>query len=155
MIDVLVTSFDPKNVVELGPLRVLPTSAGVHLAVESEIGGKSASSAYGVMKNVVEDYLKLLIVQAEHRVMIFTSLPYAGENEHVLNRVEVLRDLYSRASGVTTGMLLFHLAGSQPHSTQVQVSVATGTIRGFVISPDGCVAEELVAEELPIEGSLT
>lgn len=95
------------------------------------------------MKNVVEDYLKLLVVRAKYRVMIFTSLPYANEVDHVENRVEMLRDLYSRAADLDSGVLLIHLNGSQPRSTQVQVSLASGSMRGFVVPSDGLVVEEL------------
>ena len=143
MADVLVTSFDPKNLIQPGSLAIVPESIGVHLAVESELGGKSASSAYGVMKNVVEDYVKLLVLQAEFRVMIFTSLPYRHEQDHLRNRVDTLRQLYLRTPGAASGVLLIHLQGAQVRSTQVQASTAPHHIRGFVISDDGTAVHEL------------
>jgi len=137
MADVLVTSFNPKNIIQQNTLSLLPEHINIYLAVESELGGKGGSSAYGVMKNVVEDYVKILILKAEFRVMVFTSLPYIGESDHVRNRVEVLRQLYKRASGLTSGVLLIHLNGTQPRSTQVQASIADHDIQGFLISADG------------------
>lgn len=141
--DVLVTTFNPKTAVSVGTLKPTIESVSVYLAVESELGGVGASSAYGVMKNTVEDFLKLLVVRAEYLVMVFTSLPYAREQHHVENRVEVLRDLYSRAGSPSSGVLLIHLHGTQPRSTQVQASLAPMDIRGFVISMDGQTVEEL------------
>lgn len=141
--DVLVTTFNPKAVVEKRTLEVIPSEICVVLAVESELGGVGASSAYGVMKNVVEDYLKILVVRCQYRVMIFTSLPYAGEFEHVHKRVEVLRSLYQRTPGLSSGVLLVHLNGSQPVSTQVQAFVNAQSIRGFEVSSDGLSVQEI------------
>lgn len=141
--DILVTDFDPKVVLEKRTFEMENQSFGVYLAAESELGGTGASSAYGVMKNVVEDYLKLLMIHCRYRVMIFTSLPYSDEDNHLGNRVETLRELYIRTSGVRSGMLLIHLASTQPRSTQVQVSVTESSLRAFIVSEDGRTAHEI------------
>lgn len=141
--DVLVTNFDPKAVVQRDTLKINASTVSVLLAVESELGGVGASSAYGVMKNVVEDYLKLLVVRCQYRAMIFTSLPYVWEEDHVLSRVEVLRSLYQRTPGLRSGVLLVHLKGSQPKSSQVQALVNAESIRGFEVSADGSTAQEI------------
>lgn len=141
--DILVTDFLPKFAVKKRTFEMMNQSFGVYLAAESELGGTGASSAFGVMKNVVEDYLKLLMIHCRYRVMIFTSLPYANELNHVDNRVETLRELYVRTSGVRSGMLLVHLAGTQPRSTQVQVSVTASSFRGFIVSEDGSTVQEI------------
>lgn len=141
--DVLVTSFNPKSVVQKGTLQLLPTNIDVFLAAESELGGEGASSPYGVMKNVVEDYLKLLVVRCQYRVMVFTSLPFSGEIDHVQKRVETLRELYVRSSSITSGVLLVHLSGSQPVSSQVRASVNATSIRGFEVSIDGSSVNEV------------
>lgn len=141
MVDVLVTTFRPKEVFSRDKNfdLVVPAFRAI-LAVESEIGGNSASSAGPLMRNVVEDYLKLLLIRSKYRVMIFTSLPYAWEcdDDHVLNRARTMRDIYSRAEGITGGALLIHLAGASNRGTsgQVKVTISPGTIRGFVISGD-------------------
>lgn len=95
------------------------------------------------MKNVAEDYLKLLVVRCQYRAMIFTSLPYSGEQDHVLNRVEVLRSLYQRTPGLNSGVLLIHLKGSQPNSTQVRALVNAESIRGFEVAADGLSVQEI------------
>ncbi len=141
--DILVTDFDPKAVLEKRTFEMANQSFGVYLAAESELGGSGASSAYGVMKNVVEDYLKLLMIHCKYRVMIFTSLPYLDEKNHVCNRVETLRELYFRTSGTRSGMLLIHLASTQPRSTQVQVSIADSSVRAFIVSEDGSTVHEI------------
>lgn len=143
MVDVLVTSFAPKELFEKKSLALRPAALDVHLAVESELGGVSASSAFGVMRNAAEDFLKLLLVNAKRRMMIMTSLAYAKETEHVRARVELLRDMYSRSGGLSSGVLVLHLEGSQPRSTQVQAMVTPSAIRGFVVSDDGHAVSEL------------
>jgi len=143
LLDVMVTTFDPKAIVQTSTLNVSPAAFSVLIGVESELGGVGASSAYGVMKNVVEDYLKLFLVNALHRVMVFTSLPYTKEEDHVESRVETLRVIYQRTTGASGGALLIHLAGHQPKSTQVQAQVSATSIRGFIISSDGKSVAEL------------
>ncbi|MDP1904997.1 MAG: hypothetical protein Q8M09_12235 [Pseudomonadota bacterium] len=143
LIDVMITTFHPKTIIQTRTLRLTGDSFSIYIAVESELGGVGASSAYGVMKNVVEDYLKLLMVRAKYRVMVFTSLPYANEDNHIDARVETLRDLYACSPGITDGVLLLHLAGNQPKSTQVQAQVNADAIRGFIITSDGKSAVEI------------
>ncbi|MDN7874623.1 hypothetical protein [Burkholderia aenigmatica] len=145
--DVLVTTFRPKEVIsrdknmtcEINEFRSV-------LAVESEIGGVGASSAWPLMRNVVEDYLKLLFIRCKYRVMIFTSLPYVVESgDYIKNRANTMREIYSRTDGVTGGALLIHLAGANNRGTsaQVKVTILPGTIRGFVISEDGRTIDEI------------
>ncbi|MGE8452951.1 MAG: hypothetical protein ACN6OP_20495 [Pseudomonadales bacterium] len=144
--DVLVTTFDPKKVVtpasagkEASTRLHIPSSPmRVFLAVESELGGVSASSALGVMRNVVEDYLKLMLIRTKYRVMVFTSLPYRNELHHVESRVNQLRELYHQAGCNDSGVLLIHLLGApRTSSSQVQTSIRRTSIRGFLISGNG------------------
>ncbi|MCV2351992.1 hypothetical protein [Paucibacter sp. Y2R2-4] len=143
LLDIMVAAFDPKSIIEKNTLNVSSAEFSVFVGVESELGGVGASSPYGVMKNVVEDYLKLLLVNVRHRVMVFTSLPYQGEDNHVESRVETLRLIYERTAVASGGVLLIHLVGSQPRSTQVQAQVSAASIRGFIISQDGKSVVEL------------
>ena len=64
LLDVMVTSFTPLNILDnTGNTIVVPDTPIInYIAVESELGGTGGSSAYGVQKNVVEDYVKLLLV---------------------------------------------------------------------------------------------
>jgi hypothetical protein len=156
MVDVLVTNFNPTALVQRVSLAqegslaqnfslaLVPTSLEVHLAVESELGGKSASSPLGVMRNVMEDFLKLLLISAKHRVMIMTSLPYSGEQQHVEARVEILRRLYALFPTVDSGALIVHFAGGQPNSSQVQVTLNDASISGFLLSRDGTTYRKLM-----------
>ncbi|RUR67519.1 hypothetical protein EJP67_10680 [Variovorax guangxiensis] len=144
MVDVLVTSFNPKQIFQQKTLDLVPETFRTHLAVESELGGTGASSPYGVMKNVGEDFVKLLLVRADRRVMIMTSLPYAHEaEEHVERRVESLRQLYGHFPTLSSGVLVVHIEGGQPKSTQVQVKIGESTIRGFLIPENGKSVHEL------------
>ncbi|WP_223538066.1 hypothetical protein [Pseudomonas sp. GL-B-16] len=144
--DILVTSFDPKKIVQPRTLSMVSPALSVHLAAESELGGVGASSAYGVMKNVVEDYIKLLLIRCSYRVMIFTSLPYADEIDHVQNRIETLRNLYASTPKLDSGMLLVHLTGTQPKSSQVQAIITEDSVRGFIISECGNLTQEVAVQ---------
>lgn len=137
LLDVMVTNFMPLNVIESNrsSMNVLSQSLNAFIALESELGGTGGSSAYGVHKNVVEDYIKLLLIRAKYKIMVFTSLPFSGEENHLSNRVEMLRKIYIKAGGHEQGVLLVHLVGTQPRSTQVQASVEE--ITGFYISSNG------------------
>jgi hypothetical protein len=59
------------------------------------------------------------------------------EVNHVERRVDTLRELYKRASGLNSGALLVHIEGRQVSSTQVKTVVTPGSLRGFVISANG------------------
>jgi hypothetical protein len=143
MVDVLVTSFTPKSLIEKGTLALSPNRFDVHLAVESELGGVSASGPYGVMKNAAEDFLKLLLINARRRVMIMTSLAFRKESEHVDARVETLRKMYAAFPNACSGVLIVHLAGSRPRSTQVQTATHLDAIRAFVVEENGMSVSEL------------
>lgn len=145
--DVMVTTFRPKDVISRDKnLTCEAREFRAVLAVESELGGVGASSPWPLMRNVIEDYLKLLFIRCKYRVMIFTSLPYVVESgDYVKSRANTMREIYSLTDGVTGGALLIHLAGANNRGTsaQVKVTILPGTIRGFVISEDGSTIDEI------------
>jgi hypothetical protein len=99
------------------------------------------------MNNVIEDYFKLIFVNADYRVLFFTSLPYANEPDHILRRAETLRQLYSVGPMNSKGICLVHLLGAQPRPGQVRVAISMDNIRGFIISDDGSACSEILANE--------
>ena len=137
LLDIMVTSFTPLKIIDNNEstLSITNDPIEVYIAVESELGGTGGSSAYGVHKNVVEDYLKLLLINSKYKIMVFTSLPYTNEEDHVEKRIDNLKDLYLKVCRNKQGILLIHLPGSQPNSNQVQASVHE--ITGYIISGDG------------------
>lgn len=138
LLDVLVTDFIPTEILKKDKqLTVREDPLSVFIAVESELGGSGGSSAYGIMKNAVEDFTKLMIVKSKYKIFFFTSLPYQSETDHIIKRVARLADLCVKIGHTPEGVLVIHFEGSQPSSTQVQATVSTSTIRGFFISPDG------------------
>ncbi|WP_456276583.1 hypothetical protein [Bacillus sp. AK128] len=145
--DVHITSFSPLEVVEKKSQRsnnkeILAIKPGTtiksYLAVESELGGSGASSAYGIMQNVVEDFCKLLLINSDYKMLVFTSLKYSeeDENEYIKNRVKTLKDIYVKSSPRENekGLLLVHIKGTRAKSTQVQVEVSDKNISGFLIN---------------------
>ncbi len=135
--DIFVSNFDPLDIVQQKSFGLSHERLEIYIAVESEIGGTGASSAYGVMKNVVEDFMKLASINASYKVMVFTSLPYANEKDHISARVNTLRDVYSRSPCNDAEVLLIHLLGSQPNSNQVKATISDDSIAGFCISKNG------------------
>ena len=136
LLDVMVTSFKPVNIIEPNgnSLNIIPNSIENYIAVESELGGSGGSSADRVHKNVVYDYVKLLLVNAKYKIMIFTSLPYDKEKHHIANRVKNLRDIYLKVCPNDQGVLLIHLLGKQQPG---QVQVCVSELSGYIISGDG------------------
>lgn len=143
--DVLVTNFNPKEIISKNALDAPIINRFVYLAVESELGGTGGSSPYGVMKNVIEDFLKLLIINSHYRVLVFTSLPYKSEFEvdHVSARINTLRSIYDATMNKHSGMLLIHLAGTQPRSTQVQAVAGPESLRGFIFGLEAGSVNEI------------
>jgi len=143
LVDILVAAFNPRNLVncdEKGSISLQETEPQVLLAVESELGGSGGSSPCGIMKNVVEDFMKLLLVTSHYKVLFFTSLPYVQEQNQVENRVKILHSLFCKAQPVTNGLLLVHLNGTRPEAGAGQVKVTienNNDVRGFYISETG------------------
>ena len=139
LLDVMVTSFKPVNIIEPNgnSLNIIPNPIENYIAVESELGGSSGSSISFVHKNVVYDYVKLLLVNAKYKIMIFTSLPYAKENNHVANRVKNLRDIYLKVCPNDQGVLLIHLPGKKSRNKSKQVQAHIHGLSGYIISGDG------------------
>lgn len=141
LVDILVTNFDPLEVINSSNKTLelqMKEPFKLYLAIESELGGPGGSAANGVHKNVVEDYIKLLAIQANFKVLIFTSLAYGNEKDHVAKRVENLFEIYSKFKPSENGILLIHLPGDQSirkeiTSNQVQVAI-TDAITGYIIS---------------------
>ena len=62
--DLLITSFKPKDLFQQDKkFTIVPEEIKAYLAVESELGGVSASWAGGLMKNVSEDFCKLGVTE--------------------------------------------------------------------------------------------
>lgn len=141
--DVFISDFDPKTIVERNTLDIIQNSFEVYMAVESELGGSGGSSPYGIMKNVIEDFIKLLSITSQHKVMVFTSLPYSGEKNHITNRANTLKGIYSRFQPNEAEILLVHLLGTQPVSTQVQAVVNDNSVSGFYIASRGIQCVEI------------
>lgn len=144
LLDVMVTNFTPLEI--LGnvakEISVCDGQITNYISVESELGGSGGSSAFGVQKNVVEDYVKLLLVNSKYKIMIFTSLPYDGEENHVANRVDNLRVVYEKVCHNEQGVLLVHLPGGKQDSGKVQASIQG--ITGYIISGDGKTVEKIL-----------
>ncbi|MHB8136640.1 MAG: hypothetical protein ACYDH1_20705 [Anaerolineaceae bacterium] len=141
--DVFISGFDPQKIVENKTLSIIPGSFQIYMAVESELGGSGGSSPYGVMKNVIQDFIKLLSITSQHKVMVYTSLPYSQEVDHIINRANTLKEIYSRFQPNEAEILLVHLLGTQPISSQVQAVVDAGSISGFYIASHGSQCVEI------------
>ena len=116
--DVLVTNFEPKNIArkEHGRFMVPEKEISALLAVESELGGEGGTSAGPVLKNVIEDFIKLLLLKCKYKVMIFSSVQLKDENEYLTNRVKTLLEVKNNTDSSNEEILLIHLLGSMHKS---------------------------------------
>ena len=143
--DVIISNFDPLKVVnnKNKMINIILDSFQIYMAVESELGGSGGSSPYGVMKNVIQDFIKLLSITSKHKVMVFTSLPYSGEKNHITNRANTLKEIYSRFQSNEAEILLVHLIGAKPVSTQVRAVVNQNSVSGFYLASRGIQCIEI------------
>lgn len=143
LVDVFVSTKNP---------RALAINSGARefkaiLAVESELGGEGGGAQGYLKRNVLEDFAKLLVIQSEYKILIFTSIPYAKEQNHLGNRVSEI-DLVYKNSGCSESVLLIHLQSSaqktaKGHPTNPKVSLRREEMSGYVLSKGLC-AQELV-----------
>lgn len=108
------------------------------LAVESELGGEGGGSQQYLMRNVLEDFAKLLVIKSEYKALIFTSLPYAAEENYISNRLKEIDAMYSNA-GHPGNILLIHLLASpqkteKGHPTNPRISLSRAAMSAYVLS---------------------
>jgi hypothetical protein len=108
------------------------------LAVESELGGEGGGSQQYLMRNVLEDFAKLLVINSEYKVLIFTSLPYAAELNYMDKRLDEIGMIYSDA-GHPGNILLIHLQSSpqkteRGNPTNPKVSLSRAAMSAYVLS---------------------
>ena len=138
--DVLVTNFEPKNIAskknkqfEIPELKIKAL-----LAVESELGGEGGTSAGPVLENVIEDFVKLLLLKSKYKVLIFSSVPLKDEEEYLNNRLRSLMKVKSNSDSSDEEILLIHLFGNMHKSEsgnprQINVSLKSSGIEGFLL----------------------
>ena len=99
--DVSVVNFNPKQFIKKrGKSIVIDNEETIYssfLLLESELGGPRGSSAIGVFRNVVEDFLKLIIGNSKYKIMIMAVSKYKGEENFVKNRIDILREIYLKS----------------------------------------------------------
>ncbi|EGQ9313379.1 hypothetical protein F7U73_21080 [Vibrio vulnificus] len=124
MVDVFISNINPRKIHESNGQELIPI-----LALESELGG-NGGGAPGILKgNVFEDFAKLLVIQSQYKVLIFTSLPYKEEPNHIESRVQELYEYYD-LSPCQENILLVHLeAESQKTKNNQQTNPKIHTKR--------------------------
>ena len=94
------------------------------LLLESEVGGKGASSPYGIFKNVLEDFSKLLIGNSKYKVMVMAVSPYKGESNYVEKRLEILQNIYDN-SDCNSDIFVVVIEGSHSGGKSNQIKLDT------------------------------
>ncbi|MDK0618477.1 hypothetical protein P5F24_11145 [Clostridium perfringens] len=126
--DVSVLSFDPKKVIGSKKREIIINNNFLEynsfLLLESELGGESASSALGVFRNVVKDFLKLMIGNSKYKVMIMAVSPYKEEHNYIENRLKVLEELYKK-SECNSDILILTIEGfHRKEKTQIKLDTS-------------------------------
>jgi len=138
LVDILVCTTSPRMLLSGSDERQLSFEA--RIAVESELGGEGGGAPNYLARNVVEDFAKLLILNCELKILIFTSLPLSGEANHLHKRVTDLHSVYLRA-GSPGVILLIHLKGEPKKSqggfpTNPSVSLQAEDMSAFLFAPE-------------------
>lgn len=127
LLDVLVTNFRPLNVIAQDgrKFKLANSAPQVFLAVESELGGVSASGPLNVQRNAIEDFIKLTLINSEYKVMIFTSLKYKGEDtsSYITDRFADFAEIYNNSMANENGLLLIHIESTEESGKQVKVDL--------------------------------
>jgi len=138
--DVLVTNFEPKTIArkKSKQFEIPESSIKAFLAVESELGGEGGTSSGSVLRNVIEDFIKLLLIKSKYKVMIFSSVPLKDEKEYLNNRVKTLMEVKNNSDSSDEEILLIHLFGNthkseRGNSRQINVSLKSTEIQGFLL----------------------
>ena len=146
--DVLVTDFKPKNVVSKlnDKFKVSEKNIKALLAVESELGGEGGTSAGPVLKNVIEDFIKLLLIKSKYKILVFSSVPLKDEEEYLLNRVNTLKEVKESSDSSNEDILLIHLFGKAHKSSsgnprQIKVNLISSGIKGFLLKNNNDIVE--------------
>lgn len=131
--DVSVLTFDPKNVINnVDEIKYFEYKA--YLLLESELGGPSATAYTQVFKNVLEDYLKLLIGKSEYKIMIMGLSPKRKETNYIENRIEIMKEIYEK-SECESSILLVVIEGSNKdeNGQTIQIKLDTSKIHAFIL----------------------
>lgn len=138
LLDIMVTDYRPLEFLKKGTMIREQVDYKPLLAVESELGGDSANSSVSVMRNAVEDFVKLLLVSSQYKVLVFTSLPSSEESQndekYISERVKLLKEIHQNSPAKYIDILLIHIKGEQENGKgQVKVSISDDSISGYVI----------------------
>lgn len=135
LVDVFVSTRNPRKLHEESPVS---KDFRVILIVESELGGEGAGAQGWLKRNVLEDFAKLLVIDSEYKILVFTSLPYANEGDYIHKRVTEIDSVY-RDAGCPGNILLIHLHSatqktSNGNPTNPKVSLKRETMSAYVLS---------------------
>lgn len=116
-------------------------SLNLILAVESELGGESASCPKNVERNVIEDFLKILYSNAMYKIMIGA---YSESNDDVLkDRLNKMIDIAHKTAN-TADILVILIKGSHKKGLSHQVKIIYPfEISGFILKVPDYVINEL------------
>ncbi|MBI5993066.1 hypothetical protein ACV30Q_15315 [Clostridium perfringens] len=136
--DISVLTFNPNNIIKGENKKITINDRSLKynsfLLVESELGGESASSALGVFRNVVKDFLKLIIGNSRYKVMIMAISAYKDEVDYIKNRLEVLSELYER-SECNSDILIIAIEGYHKDG-RGQIKLDTSKMHYEILSKD-------------------
>ncbi len=138
--DILITNFEPKSIIKKNgnSYNIDKLEIKALLAIESELGGEGGTSAGPVLKNVVEDFVKLLMIKSKYKIMIFTSAPLQNETDHIMNRVKVLMKAKNISDSFKEEILLIHLYGETQKTdnnnpSQIKIQLSSDRIKGYIL----------------------
>lgn len=133
--DISIFDLDINNIINKNKITL-------YCAVESELGGKSASSKLSLLKNIKVDFLKLLFSSSKNRIMIASYTKNAKDlidsPEEFCNQ---LFNLYLSSDNLNP-LLLILIKGEHNlksnNSRQVKLLIIEENIHGYIFNNNLC-----------------
>lgn len=132
--DICVLDFDPLDI-----HKNEKESYKIHLVVESELGGKSASSAKLVEKNVIEDFFKILQANAENKIFIGIYSSNRNETDALENRITKMFDIAKKTDNQSTILVVLIEGDHLGRSRQVKIKRPLN-INGYIMTTQNFTA---------------
>ena len=125
------------TVMPCSPLEIYKSKKSeykIYLVMESELGGKSASSGTLVERNVIEDFFKILQARAQYKIMIGIYSGLNEENDIIQKRINKMDEIFRKSSN-KEDVLVVLIKGTNQNRTSNQVQVIKPLIvNGFILS---------------------
>ena len=128
--DVCVMNCNPKEILSAQDANKVPE---ILLSVESELGGSGANYSAGLLKNLSEDFFKILHSSSKYRIFIGIN-----DVQNVQERVKVFQTAYKNTNQVNPILLILinGVKNKEIKGNQIQID-SNLKITGYILKQSG------------------